>query len=50
MVYNQIEADISQVHLLYLVIEFGSLQDFESVTKDIEYLIRFYLSMTRLNK
>jgi hypothetical protein len=39
MVHNQVEADISQVHLLYLVIELGSLQDFEGVTKDIKYLI-----------
>jgi hypothetical protein len=50
MVYNQVEADIGQVHLLYLVIELGSLQDFESVTKDIEYLIRFYLGMAGLDK
>ena len=50
MVHNQVEADIGQVHLLYLVIELGSLQDFESVTEDIEYLIRFYLGMTGLDK
>ena len=39
MVHNQVEADIGQVHLLYLVIELGSLQDFQGVTEDIEYLI-----------
>jgi hypothetical protein len=50
MVHNQVEADIGQVHLLNLVIELGSLQDFKGITKDIEYLIRFYLGMTGLDK
>ena len=50
MVHNQIETDVGQMHLLYLVIELGSLQDFEGVTKDIKYLIRFYLGMTGLDK
>ena len=50
MVHNQVEADIGQVHLLNLVIELGSLQDFKGITKDIEYLIRFYLGMAGLDK
>ena len=50
MVHNQVEADIGQVHFLYLVIELGSLQDLEGVTKNVQYLIRFYLGMTRLDK
>jgi hypothetical protein len=50
MVHNQVEADIGQMHLLNLVIELGPLQDFEGVTEDIQYLIRFYLGMTGLDK
>jgi len=46
MVHNQVETDIGQVHLLNLVVELGSLKDFEGVTEDIQYLIRFYLGMT----
>lgn len=49
MVHNQVEADIGKMHLLNLFIELGSLQDFEGVTKDVEYLIRFYLGMTGLD-
>jgi len=38
------------MHFFNLVVEFGSLQDFECVTEDIEYFIGFDFSMTRLNK
>jgi hypothetical protein len=49
MVDNQIKPYISQMHLLNLVVEFGSLKDFEGISKDIENLVRFNLGMAALH-
>ncbi len=49
MVDNQIKPYISQMHLFNLVVEFGSLKDLKSVSKDVENLVRLNLSMAALH-
>ena len=36
MIYDQIESNVGQVHLLHLIVELGPLKDFESVSENVQ--------------
>lgn len=48
MVDNKVESNISQVHLLNLIIKLTSLQNFKGISIDEKNFIGFDLSMTTL--
>ena len=50
MVDDKVEADVVEVHLLDEIVEFGTLEDFESITIDVENPVSFNLGMTTLHQ
>jgi hypothetical protein len=49
MVDDKVKSDVSEVHLLYLVIELAPLKDLKGVSVDEKDLVGFDLSMTTLD-
>lgn len=49
MVHNQVKPNVSQMHLLHLVVELRSLKHFKRISEDVEDLVRLDLSMATLH-
>lgn len=50
VVHDQIEPHVSQMHLLDLIVEFRTLEDFQGIAEYVEDLVRFDLSVTTLHE
>ncbi len=50
MIDNQIESDKLKVHFLNLIVELWSLQDFQSVSENVQDFISLYLSVPTLDQ